>query len=370
MVASTTVRERGFAEAKRLCYAGLDAPTLLREVAGLLGRAAPFETYCAFTNDPLSGLPTQLVGRGALGPKQHRTYIENVYFEEDFDGQRMMVQSRRSVALLSEVTEGKIERALASREITIPLGLGYELFGVCALGRQQWGGISLIRERGRPDFDAREVKLLQRIIPHLGTGLKAAILCNEAVETERESVPGVLILDDRGRVVQYTEAAERWLRDLGDLGVGWLEGDGLPNPVWIVVGALKKALGPETDRDLGGVPSIRVRGRSGRWLTLHGARTEPRVGRTGETMVIVEPSRPQELAWLRASAYGLSPRERAVVNLVAQGASTREISTKLYISEYTIQDHLSNAFDKVGVRSRRALTKRLFFDNLYPEMLA
>ena len=146
MVASTTVRERGFAEAKRLCYAGLDAPTLLREVAGLLGRAAPFETYCAFTNDPLSGLPTQLVGRGALGPKQHRTYIENVYFEEDFDGQRMMVQSRRSVALLSEVTEGKIERALASREITIPLGLGYELFGVCALGRQQWGGISLIRE--------------------------------------------------------------------------------------------------------------------------------------------------------------------------------------------------------------------------------
>jgi hypothetical protein len=146
MVASTTVRERGFAEAKRLCYAGLDAPTLLREVAGLLGRAAPFETYCAFTNDPLSGLPTQLVGRGALGPRQHRTYIENVYFEEDFDGQRMMVQSRRSVALLSEVTGGKIERALASREITIPLGLGYELFGVCALGRQQWGGISLIRE--------------------------------------------------------------------------------------------------------------------------------------------------------------------------------------------------------------------------------
>lgn len=138
----------------------------------------------------------------------------------------------------------------------------------------------------------------------------------------------------------------------------------------MVVGALRKALEPRTDRDLNGVPSIRVRARSGRWLTFHGARTEPRPGRGGETMVIVEPSRPQVLAWLRASAYGLSPRERAVVDLVAQGASTKDISQVLYFSEYTVQDHLSNVFDKVGVRGRRALLKRLFFDNLYLALLA
>jgi DNA-binding CsgD family transcriptional regulator len=283
----------------------------------------------------------------------------------------MMVQNRIPVALTSEVTGGKLERALACREITIPLGLGYELFGICAVGRQQWGGISLIREKGRPDFDAREVALLQRIVPHLGTGLKAALLRTQAsAEPEGGSAPEVLVLDDRGRVVQHTEAAERWLRDLSDLGAGWLEGEGLPAPVWMMVGALRKALKPKTDRDLGGVPSVRVQTRSGRWLTFHGVRTESRPGRGGETMVIVEPSRPHELAWLRASAYGLSPRERAVVDLVAQGASTKEISQALYISEYTVQDHLSNAFDKVGVRGRRALLKRLFFDNLYPTLFA
>ena len=58
------------------------------------------------------------------------------------------------------------------------------------------------------------------------------------------------------------------------------------------------------------------------------------------------------------------------MDLVAQGASTKEISQTLYVSEYTVQDHLSNAFDKVGVRSRRALVKRLFFDNLYPSLFA
>jgi hypothetical protein len=94
------------------------------------------------------------------------------------------------------------------------------------------------------------------------------------------------------------------LRDLGDLKDGWLEGEGLPAPVWMILGALRKALMPDTDNDANGVPSVRVQARSGRWLTFHGAQTEPRPGRTGETMVIIEPSRPHELAWLRVAAYG------------------------------------------------------------------
>ena len=369
VVASSVLRERGFAEAKRLCYTGLDAPTLLHEVAGRLERVVPFEAYCAWSNDPLSGLMTHLMHDGVLGEKEGRTYLEHVYFEEDLDEQRRMVRNRFQVALLSEVTGGKLERALRCREITSSIGLGYELLSICAVGQEQWGGITLIRERGDPDFDAREVELLNRIVPHLSNGLKAAILCKQAsAEPEGAGVPGVLVLDDQGRVVQHTQAAELWLRDLADLGAGWLEGEGLPAPVWMIFGALRKALKPETDRELNGVPSVRVQSRSGRWLTFHGARTESRPGRGGETMVIIEPTRPQELAWLRISAYALSERERAVVDLVVQGASTKEISQALYISEYTVQEHLSNVFDKVGVRGRRALIKRLFFDNLYPAL--
>jgi hypothetical protein len=33
-------------------------------------------------------------------------------------------------------------------------------------------------------------------------------------------------------------------------------------------------------------------------------------------MIVIEPAGPKEMAWLGAAAYGLSPREKEVVNLV------------------------------------------------------
>ncbi len=75
------------------------------------------------------------------------------------------------------------------------------------------------------------------------------------------------------------------------------------------------------------------------------------------------------MLWLNTASYGLTARERAVVGLVMKGFSTAQISAALYISKYTVQEHLCSAFDKVGVRDRQALVKRLFFDNIYPTLL-
>jgi DNA-binding NarL/FixJ family response regulator len=59
----------------------------------------------------------------------------------------------------------------------------------------------------------------------------------------------------------------------------------------------------------------------------------------------------------------------SVIRLVVRGFSNRQISENLFISENTVQRHLSNIFEKVGVRNRRTLLKRLFLENLLPGML-
>jgi len=69
----------------------------------------------------------------------------------------------------------------------------------------------------------------------------------------------------------------------------------------------------------------------------------------------------EDVAPLMASAYGLSPRERAVTRLVARGLATTAIGAELHLSPWTVQDHLKAIFGKVGVRSRGELVARLYF---------
>ena len=48
----------------------------------------------------------------------------------------------------------------------------------------------------------------------------------------------------------------------------------------------------------------------------------------------------------------LTPREAEVVQLLAEGMSTKEISLKLQLTEHTVRNYLSNVYDKLGVSSR------------------
>jgi DNA-binding CsgD family transcriptional regulator len=371
MNTSPAMEERVFTEVKRLCYAGLDAPTLHRRALASLRRVVPFEGSCAHDADPASGLAMRMY-REPPHEEDLRFFLEHVYFEEDVSDFNGMIHARRPVALLSETTGGQLERSLRYRAALAPRGFHFDLRAVFASSREHWGGVSLFRERGRPDFVEREAALIRRLAPHLAVGLKAAALRAQAplastsTSTSTWEGPGVLILDERGRVAQYTASAERWLRELGDLGPGWREGQGLPPAVWLAAGALRHALKPATERDAASVPRITTQGSSGRWLHVQPALAESREGGAGAMVIVIEPVGPHELAWLRTAAYGMSAREREVLELVVRGASTRYIAETLHIAEYTVQDHLSHIFEKVGVRGRRALVKRLYFDSLYP----
>lgn len=57
-----------------------------------------------------------------------------------------------------------------------------------------------------------------------------------------------------------------------------------------------------------------------------------------------------------ASPHGLTPRELQVLRLVATGKTNKAIARELFLSEKTIDRHVSNFFDKLGVASRSAAT--------------
>lgn len=60
------------------------------------------------------------------------------------------------------------------------------------------------------------------------------------------------------------------------------------------------------------------------------------------------------LAGGRANGGGLSAREAQVLALVAAGNSNRAIAAELFLSEKTVERHVSNILTKIGVRLRTA----------------
>ena len=55
----------------------------------------------------------------------------------------------------------------------------------------------------------------------------------------------------------------------------------------------------------------------------------------------------------------LTTREREVFELLVKNYTTRDISDKLYISEKTVRNHISNVMQKLGVKGRSAAVVEL-----------
>jgi DNA-binding NarL/FixJ family response regulator len=60
-----------------------------------------------------------------------------------------------------------------------------------------------------------------------------------------------------------------------------------------------------------------------------------------------------------AGQEDLTAREREVAAMVARGSSNKEVTGALFLSEKTIEHHLSRVYAKLGLRSRTELARAL-----------
>jgi len=74
---------------------------------------------------------------------------------------------------------------------------------------------------------------------------------------------------------------------------------------------------------------------------------------------VEERLRPQAQTVKTAIKSPLTKRELEIARLVEAEMSSREIATKLFISERTVETHITNMFNKLGLNSRVQLTRWL-----------
>jgi DNA-binding NarL/FixJ family response regulator len=75
---------------------------------------------------------------------------------------------------------------------------------------------------------------------------------------------------------------------------------------------------------------------------------------------------PQNLTSVSANLAELTPREKEVLRLIAIGNNNREIAQKLYISEGTVKNHITNILNRLNLRDRTqaAILANSFFNYL------
>ena len=67
---------------------------------------------------------------------------------------------------------------------------------------------------------------------------------------------------------------------------------------------------------------------------------------------VVVPAAPFVADHARIETLGITPRELEVLQLIAEGLSTKEMADRLFVSESTIKTHTSRVFDKLGANRR------------------
>jgi DNA-binding CsgD family transcriptional regulator len=269
---------------------------------------------------------------------------------EDVNSHTMLARSRDRVGRLSAATGGELARSRRWDEILSRHGVGDELRCVAADERGAWGDFLLFRSSDDAPFDADDALLMRDVSAVLARGLRRRAVGVVESPAAAPAETGVLLLDDELRVAGVTPAARAWFDVLNPDGVAFP--DGIPAGIWCVVGRLAAI---ERGEDPSRAPRARVRAADGRWAVVEAGRLDG-----GGIAVTFRAAAIEDVLGLLCRASGLTPREQELVALLVEGLDTRELAERLFISRYTVQDHLKSVFDKVGVRSRRELVSGVF----------
>jgi DNA-binding CsgD family transcriptional regulator len=348
-----------FAGVRRACYAAHDSLTLRRAIGERLGVALRPTAWSIAVTDPATGLVVHRA-TDAVPSSLSRDYLLTVYPGEE--ATRLIDMARARTPTLTA-------QSPAVSELLAGAGFRHRLLAAFSVGDTLYGAGWVMRERGARPFDDSEARLVRRLAPHVGRALRHASLIEAALAAPppgssltdvASDTPGVLMFDARGTALVRTGAAVAILDDLADDECSRSDVPGVLGGVLAQLRWRHSRAPQDTASALGG--ALRVRGRSGRWYTLHASLTEPGAAGDAVTVVVLAPTpRPPTVNGL-VSRYGLSARESDVLLRVARGESTKELVAALGISAYTIQDYVARASEKLGVRGRRELVARLFRD--------
>jgi DNA-binding CsgD family transcriptional regulator len=352
---------------------GTDHHALRAGVLAELGRVIPFSAFVWPLSDPVTGTGISPMARFPY-PEDLALLIRLKYLTAV--GRWTMLAGRASpvTTLLSE-TCGNPSESLVWDNLMNRYGVSDVLYAGFADKYGFWGWLDLWRT-AEGAFTAEEVRFVTAVVRGVTPALRRSVasqfsgtgsvrsLTEPPVDVPQRvggpsnpsGIPkadlpqqGVLTLSEYMTVLGGTVSIDEWLELLQP---GPSPFQRVPAEV-LNVAAQLLALEAGVDRH----PAwSRVYLGAGRWAVLRASRMDPAGSdATPPLAVTIQACPPEERLDIFARSFGLTPRQRELLELGAGGRDTVAMAKTLGISTYTVQDQFKQIFDTCAVHSRAAL---------------
>ncbi|WP_457571184.1 response regulator transcription factor [Desulfovulcanus sp.] len=153
---------------------------------------------------------------------------------------------------------------------------------------------------------------------------------------QKRKAPGIILFNDQGNVVFFNEQTLKIIPDL-------------KNPPDIIKQLYTDARNCSGSRDNVAVLNINQK----QIYSLRTVILKDDSNHDNYIMILIEKIAEKRIDFNTVQTkYNLTDREMQVLKLVCSGFSNKKISEKLFISEYTVKDHLKKIMKKLNVSSR------------------
>ena len=345
---------------------GLPLEQYFAEVGARFRRTVGCDAMCWHTLDPTTRLMTgdasrELVDAGIFtaesAPIAGEGIVASEYLRADVNRFAELAARREPVGILSAETAGRPERSTRYREVLAPAGIPFEMRAAFVARGRTWGAVHIARREERGDFTAADAAAVSAITAAVADGIRSSLRFDAARREGGDGAPGLVVLDRANRFELVTGPARELLAELRRQGIG---SDEVPPAAVLALAEFARVGGPGHD-------AVAVPGRAG-WITLHASLPEGESG--GRVAIVIERGASPQATAVRLEVHGVTAREREIAALLAQGLSNGEIATRLFLSPYTVQDHVKRLFEKTRVGSRQELIARVFLDDYLPALQA
>lgn len=354
---------------KKIYDAALDDkiwPELLEDISAEIGAVAGF----------YAGMDTRRKNGSYWYAHRHDPKVQSIYHEHFLAIDPTLAHVIQKPGIAFSCSDYINEEVVCSNpfytDFLIPNGIRYVLSGVVSVSGSSVSFFGFQRTPLHPPFGEKEIKVLQRLIPHFKKADEVATKISEISESKRLAMAfldrldyGVVFVDQAGNIRLTNERAERWLQfgeaitaQFGRIQMKSSRDDRVLDQL------IKAATMPDhtqggafiTTEDAGDVKAKIVVLPIGRYEQKHLDDCE------AKAVIVIADSEQQRIMapQVLQNSYGLTVAETKVAIGLVSGNSQDELCEKLFVSLSTIKTHTQRIFQKTGVNRQADLVRLVY----------